>query len=204
MKKSNGGLPDGIEPTPSGPAGAEIKGKSQAKGKERDKLGRKTAKSSGKFQGRVSEAEVDKRIYTAKVMLAQGLDKREIKGAFRREFNVTSARQIEDYISRAKAELAEERRQDVEALADSSYAFYVSIASDPNESAQARIKARKRADELCGIGLIHKHQHVHAHVNGDEPPKMTKDEAIRKLNREGRAKVIEAQKVLEDAFAQEG
>lgn len=80
--------------------------------------------------------------------------KRRFKGQMisdiKQEFGV-SARTAEEYLSRAKAQVRELSDATWMEKRENAYQFYLSIAMDESQPAQARIKAQTRIDQIYGL-----------------------------------------------------
>lgn len=101
-------------------------------------------------KGKISAAEMNKRVELAAELLAKGYRKGKIKQVFREQFSV-SFRSVERYLARARKRLRQASGMPPEDHISDSLAFYQSITRDANATESAKLRARENIDKLLGL-----------------------------------------------------
>lgn len=121
---------------------------------------------------RPTEVELEERIFYTMRLLRSHLHKHQIKAAIRkfvdqqsggyyaRRGKELSGRTIETYISRALAMMKDQVAADTSAETSLSISWYQSVIADPNNRMKDKLWARKRLDEIHGIGVVNKFEHT--------------------------------------------
>src|SRR5574343_2092916 len=99
---------------------------------------------------KATAAEIERRVEFIYVCMAKGMRKYALKQAYHQQFGKMSARQIENYISRAKQLILKNSQKPLPEIRADSLAFYESISLTA-KSEMARIRARERIDSIAGI-----------------------------------------------------
>src|SRR5574343_198367 len=99
---------------------------------------------------KATSADIEQRVEFIYVCLAKGMRKYALKQAYHQQFGKMSARQIENYISRAKQLILKNSQKPLPEIRADSLAFYESISLTA-KSEMARIRARERIDSIAGI-----------------------------------------------------
>jgi hypothetical protein len=104
----------------------------------------------GGAYSKATAAEIERRVEFIYVCMAKGMRKYALKQAYHQQFGKMSARQIENYISRAKQLILKNSQKPLPEIRADSLAFYESISLSA-KSEMARIRARERIDSIAGI-----------------------------------------------------
>jgi hypothetical protein len=95
--------------------------------------------------------QIEERIELVQSLLSQGVLKGQIKRVILAKYGIT-ARQCEEYISRAKDAIRKQFGQNKDQHRKDSFAFYQAIAAPGGKASPgARLRARQRIDELLGL-----------------------------------------------------
>ena len=115
------------------------------------------AKDNGKIRPgqkrpfhRGTSKEIEKRVEFICLCIGKGLTKYAMKQAFRSQFGDMSARQIENYIARAREIIVKQSNRSRDEVRADSLAFYRNIIAT-EKAPVVRIKAQERIDQIYGI-----------------------------------------------------